>query len=216
MYRKQPLILIGNGFAEYFIRPILYLILVFMLFFLGYLLIKMLQKRTAKNSAACLTKEITDYLRMEEHRRKMDVSDWGKMRKNTNKKLASYAIILFCCFVVFGVKEGFSTTYFLAVVSCIVVLAIAFSILLLHDKRRLSSSHDQGHWIVQAYVLQVHYAKGYSLVVAYFDFCDYQIHTIPIQFDSEDLPSTPVQGDYIPIILAVKGSRLKYCCVAKG
>lgn len=200
---------------EYFIKPILYLIFMTICFLLVWWFIKALEAFAAKKHAASLTEDVKTYLRAQEHRRQVTPDDLVKLRKNSGKKIVSYMIVLFCCFAVFGIKDGLEPPYLLAVVTCLVVFVIAFAILWFRDKRKLSPSYDNGLWIEQAYVLHVTRNRGYELIISYFDFIDYEIHTINIHIDSEDLTDAPVAGDYISIILAVKGSRLKYSCVAK-
>lgn len=200
---------------EYFIKPILYLIFVAICFLFVWWFIKALEAFAAKKHAASLTEDVKTYLRAQEHRRQVTPDDLVKLRKNSGKKIVSYMIFLFGCFVVFGVKDGLETPYLLTVVTCLLVFGIAFAILWFRDKRKLSPSYDNGLWIEQAYVHHVTRNRGYELIISYFDFFDYEIHTINIHIDSEDLTDAPAAGDYISIVLAVKGSRLKYSCVAK-
>lgn len=200
---------------EYFIKPILYLIFMTICFLLVWWFIKTLEAFAAKKHAASLTEDVKTYLRAQEHRRQVTPDDLVKLRKNSGKKNVSYMIVLFCCFAVFGIKDGLEPPYLLAVVTCLVVFGIAFAILCIRDKRKLSPSYDNGLWIEQAYVLHVTRNRGYELIISYFDFIDYEIHTINIHIDSEDLTDAPAAGDYISIILTVKGSHLKYSCVAQ-
>lgn len=201
---------------EGFIRAVFYCIFVLLFFWLIWFLIKKLQNWSNQRLAANLTPEIKEFLRASQNRRRAERSDFEQLRKNSMGKIGFSLFVFLCCGIIFGITNGFSISVLSGIAIIFLAFGVAFGILLLNDKRRLTPGCDGCLWIEKAYVLNAVPYKGYKLVIAYFDFVDNEIRTLSVDIDSSDVNKHLHVGDYIDIVLAIRKTGLKYSCVIKG
>lgn len=116
-----------------------------------------------------------------------------------------------------GISGGFTIDFIIPlIITFLIAFGIPLGILLLNDKRRLTPGCDGCLWIEKAYVLNVVPYRGYSLVIAYFDFVENEIRILSIHIDSSDVARRLQAGDYIDIVLSIRRTGLKYSCVING
>lgn len=201
---------------EGLIRAVFYCIFVLLFFWLIWFLIKKLQNWSNQRLSANLTPEIKEFLRASQNRRRAKQSDLEKLKKLSFSKVIFIILVLLCLGIIMSISGGFpSGSLIPLMIPLIIAFVIPLGILLLNDKRRLTPGYDGGLWIEKAYVLNAVRYRGYNLVIAYFDFIENEIRTLSIHIDSSDVTRKLQAGDYIDIVLAIKGSCLKYSCVIK-
>lgn len=200
---------------EGLIRAILYCIFVLLFFWLIWFFIKKLRNWSNQRLAANLTSDIKEYLKSSQNKRQAEQSDLEQLRQNSIGKLRGAFFVFSCCCIIFGITNGFSSVVLSGFIVIFLFFGIAFTVLLLNDKRKLTPSYDGGLWIEKAYILQVVPYRGYSLVIAYFDFIENEIQTLSVNIDSSDVDRSLQAGDYIDILLCIRRTGLKYSCVIK-
>lgn len=202
---------------EGLLKAVLYCIFVLLFIWLFWFLIKKLQNWSNQRFVENLTPDIKEYLRASQNRRRAEQSDLEQLKKTSISKILFIILVLLFLGIIMGISGGFTIDFIIPlIITFLIAFGIPLGILLLNDKRRLTPGCDGCLWIEKAYVLNVVPYRGYSLVIAYFDFVENEIRILSIHIDSSDVARRLQAGDYIDIVLSIRKSRLKYSCVIKG
>ena len=202
---------------EGLLKAVLYCIFVLLFIWLFWFLIKKLQNWSNQRFVENLTPDIKEYLRASQNRRRAEQSDLEQLKKTSISKILFIFLVLLFSGIILGISGGFSIDFIIPlIITFLIAFGIPLGILLLNDKRRLTPGCDGCLWIEKAYVLNVVPYRGYSLVIAYFDFVENEIRILSIHIDSSDVARRLQAGDYIVIVLSIRSTGLKYSCVING
>ena len=202
---------------EGLLKAVLYCIFVLLFIWLFWFLIKKLQNWSNQRFVENLTPDIKEYLRASQNRRRAEQSDLEQLKKTSISKIIFIILVLLFLGIIMGISGGFTIDFIIPlIITFLIAFGIPLGILLLNDKRRLTPGCDGCLWIEKAYVLNVVPYRGYSLVIAYFDFVENEIRILSIHIDSSDVARRLQAGDYIDIVLSIRRTGLKYSCVING
>ena len=202
---------------EGLLKAVLYCIFVLLFIWLFWFLIKKLQNWSNQRFVENLTPDIKEYLRASQNRRRAEQSDLEQLKKTSISKILFIILVLLFSGFIMGISGGFTIDFIIPlIITFLIAFGIPLGILLLNDKRRLTPGCDGCLWIEKAYVLNVVPYRGYSLVIAYFDFVENEIRILSIHIDSSDVARRLQAGDYIDIVLSIRRTGLKYSCVING
>lgn len=202
---------------EGLLKAVLYCIFVLLFIWLFWFLIKKLQNWSNQRFVENLTPDIKEYLRASQNRRRAEQSDLEQLKKTSISKILFIILVLLFLGIIMGISGGFTIDFIIPlIITFLIAFGIPLGILLLNDKRRLTPGCDGCLWIEKAYVLNVVPYRGYSLVIAYFDFVENEIRILSIHIDSSDVARRLQAGDYIDIVLSIRRTGLKYSCVING
>lgn len=202
---------------EGLLKAVLYCIFVLLFIWLFWFLIKKLQNWSNQRFVENLTPDIKEYLRASQNRRRTEQSDLEQLKKTSISKILFIILVLLFLGIIMGISGGFTIDFIIPlIITFLIAFGIPLGILLLNDKRRLTPGCDGCLWIEKAYVLNVVPYRGYSLVIAYFDFVENEIRILSIHIDSSDVARRLQAGDYIDIVLSIRRTGLKYSCVING
>ena len=202
---------------EGLLKAVLYCIFVLLFIWLFWFLIKKLQNWSNQRFVENLTPDIKEYLRASQNRRRAEQSDLEQLKKTSISKILFIILVLLFLGIIMGISGGFTIDFIIPlIITFLIAFGIPLGILLLNDKRRLTPGCDGCLWIEKAYVLNVVPYRGYSLVIAYFDFVENEIRILSIHIDSSDVARRLQAGDYIDIVLSTRRTGLKYSCVING
>lgn len=202
---------------EGLLKAVLYCIFVLLFIWLFWFLIKKLQNWSNQRFVENLTPDIKEYLRASQNRRRAEQSDLEQLKKTSISKILFIILVLLFSGIIMGISGGFTIDFIIPlIITFLIAFGIPLGILLLNDKRRLTPGCDGCLWIEKAYVLNVVPYRGYSLVIAYFDFVENEIRILSIHIDSSDVARRLQAGDYIDIVLSIRRTGLKYSCVING
>ena len=202
---------------EGLLKAVLYCIFVLLFIWLFWFLIKKLQNWSNQRFVENLTPDIKEYLRASQNRRRAEQSDLEQLKKTSISKILFIILVLLFLGIIMCISGGFTIDFIIPlIITFLIAFGIPLGILLLNDKRRLTPGCDGCLWIEKAYVLNVVPYRGYSLVIAYFDFVENEIRILSIHIDSSDVARRLQAGDYIDIVLSIRRTGLKYSCVING